>query len=94
MQLMPGLRIGTRASNKDKHPGRILLGNQRRSAEEMHQICEEAVAQRAAEEQRLTKALEKVSQIEDMRHDKDEALELERRKRRERLRQYITNYMH
>jgi hypothetical protein len=91
MQLMPGIK--TRAANKDKHPGRILLGNARRTAEEMNQIREEAVAHREAEEQRLTRALENIARIEDLRHDNDNARELERRQRRDDLRQCIINYM-
>jgi hypothetical protein len=91
MQLMPGLR--TRASNKDKHPGLILKGNSRRTAEEMSQLREEVAAHREAEGQRLTMALENIAQIEDMRCEKDDELEIERRQRREELRQHFINYM-
>ena len=90
MQVMPGLGMMTRASNKDKHPGLILLGNPRRTSEEMSQLREEAAAYKEAEEQRLTKALGNVAQIEDMCHEKDDMLELERRQRRDDLRQYFS----
>ncbi|KAM6491427.1 hypothetical protein JOM56_013201 [Amanita muscaria] len=86
LQLMPGLRMTTRASNKDKHPGNILLGNPRRSSEEMNQLREEAAAQREAEEERLTAAIKNVAQIEDTLRGKDSELELERCRRREELR--------
>ncbi|KAM6488993.1 hypothetical protein JOM56_015546 [Amanita muscaria] len=86
LQLMPGLRMTTRASNKDKHPGSILVGNPRRSSEEMNQLREEAAAQREAEEERLTVAIKNVAQIEDKLRGKDNELELERRRRREELR--------
>jgi hypothetical protein len=93
MQLMPGLRIGTRPSNKDKHPGLLLLGNTRRTSGEMSQLREEAAAYREAEEQRLTIAIANVAHVEDTRHEQDNALELERRQRREQLRQRLTTYM-
>jgi predicted aconitase len=87
MQLMPGLRMNTRPSNKDKHPGLVLLGNPRRTSEEANQLREEVEKQREAEERRLTEAIESVAQIEDKRREQEEALELERRQRRGELRQ-------
>ncbi|KIL54640.1 hypothetical protein M378DRAFT_18705 [Amanita muscaria Koide BX008] len=83
---MPGLRMTTRPSNKDKHPGQILLGSPCRTSEEMDQLCKEAAARAEAEEKRLTAAIEKVAQIEDTLRDKDNEQELERRQRREQLR--------
>ena len=93
MQLMPGLCLTTCASNKDKHPGLVLLGNPRCKAEEMNQLREEAAAQREAEERQLTIAIGNVAQIEDMRFKKDGALELERRQRRDDLCQRFIDYM-
>ena len=93
MQLMPGTRMTTRPSNKDKRPGLILLGNQRRTAEEANQLREEATRHREAKERRLTTAIENIAQIEDSLREKEDALELERRQRREELRKHFTKYM-
>ncbi|KAM6491213.1 hypothetical protein JOM56_013452 [Amanita muscaria] len=91
LQLMPGLRMTTRALNKDKHPGSILLGNSRRSSEEMNQLHEEAAAQREAKEERLTVAIKNVAQIEDKLRGKDNELELEHRRHREELRKAVVD---
>lgn len=85
MQLIPGFRIGTRASNKDKRPGLILLGNPRRTSEEMNQLRKEAATYREAEEQRLTTGLKNVAEVEDRLHEQDNALELERQQRKDEL---------
>jgi hypothetical protein len=85
MQLIPGLRIGTRASNKDKHPGLILLGNPRCTSEEMSQLRAESARHREAEEERLTMAVENVAQIEDMIQELDDVLQEEHQKHRDGL---------
>ena len=93
MQLMPGLRIGTRPSNKDKHPGLLLMGNTRCTSGEMSQLREEAAAYKEAEEQRLTIAVANVAHVEDTHHEQDNVLELECCQCREQLRQHLTTYM-
>lgn len=85
MQLMPGLRMTTRPSNKDKHPGLIALGHPRRSSEEASKLREEVARSREAEERRLTAAIQNVVQVEKTRQEKDEELDLERRQRRGEL---------
>ena len=86
MQLMPGLHMTTWASNKDKHPGRVLLGNPRRTSEEVNQLREEVARQNEAEERRLTAAIKNVARIENTLQEKDKALDLEHRQHRGELR--------
>lgn len=72
LSVMPGLRMSTRAENKDKHPGVIDLPSPRRNREVLEEEREQAAAKKQVDIEARARALQDVAQIEDAQLREDE----------------------
>lgn len=79
LSVMPGLRMSTRAGNRDKHPGVIDLPSPRRNREVLEEEREQAAAKKQADIKARARALEEIAEIEDTQLREDERREHSRR---------------